>query len=220
MMGGHGRLLLWKRYEAQNNWIEDFGSRWATNGWSSRGACFNIIWRANEVSGYHPRKITNAPRDIWTTKSSFEASFWEATHKPTHNILSTGQKARFVTMEELEPCWMHTLSPLHIASRANRHIDICFGWRDGDGPSVTGGIDRQIVTFDIISIGKVIPVPILLHVSYFIISVTTLWDMIIGLWMCKGSTCHVKMPQFKSRYKTTNELDIFWPMGVKREREN
>jgi hypothetical protein len=57
---------------------------------------------------------------------------------------------------------------------AHRHIDIGFGRRNGDGMCVTGRIDGQIAIFDVISSRKTIRKPILLRVSFELISVTKL----------------------------------------------
>ena len=89
-----------------------------------------------------------------------------------------------------------------------------------DGSSVAGGIDRQNVIFDVLSIWKVLPVSILLHVCSFLNSLTRLWGMIILLWMCKSRTHHAKGWDFESGCKTTNTLDIIWPIDVKWESEN
>jgi len=61
-----------------------------------------------------------------------------------------------------------------IQSPANHHIDFGFGRRHGDGSCVSGGIDRQIVIFDVISWRKANCLPILQRVSFFLISVTKL----------------------------------------------
>jgi len=76
---------------------------------------------------------------------------------------------------------------------ANYHIDIGFRQRDVDGSCVCGRIDMQNVILDIWSRGKASCLPILLRVSFFLISVTKLWDLIIRLCMCKGRTHHVNV---------------------------
>jgi hypothetical protein len=64
--------------------------------------------------------------------------------------------------------------PLHIACSGNRHVDIGFGQRHSDSSSVCGGIDTQIVIFDVISRSKIFCVPILPRVSFVLILVTQL----------------------------------------------
>jgi len=44
-------------------------------------------------------------------------------------------------------------------------------------------------------------VPILLRVSFFLISVTKLWDMIFCLCMCKGQTHYAEGLESKSGFK-------------------
>jgi len=58
---------------------------------------------------------------------------------------------------------------------------------------------------------------ILLRVSYFLISVTKLWDMIICLHMCNGRTHHALGLESKSRFKTANTCDYCLPITVKWE---
>jgi len=60
----------------------------------------------------------------------------------------------------------------------------------------------------------------MLRVSYILISVTTLCNMMNWLWMCKGCTRHAKVVDFKSGCNTTNEFDIVWPICVKQECKN
>jgi len=57
---------------------------------------------------------------------------------------------------------------------ANHYIDFKFRWRHDDGSCVNCGIDRQTVFFDVKSRLKAIGLPILLCVSFFLISVTKL----------------------------------------------
>jgi len=109
---------------------------------------------------------------------------------------------------------------MHIASPATHHIEGGFWRREGDGLGVAGGIDRQIVILNVISIWKVTSVPPLLRVSEFLMSVTTLWDMMICLGMRKGRIHHANGPDFESACKTTNELDIVWPIIFKWESKN
>jgi hypothetical protein len=64
--------------------------------------------------------------------------------------------------------------PLHIACSGICHVDIGFGQRHGDSSCICGGIDMQIVIFDVISRSKIFCVPILPRVSFVLILVTQL----------------------------------------------
>jgi len=55
---------------------------------------------------------------------------------------------------EIKECWIRKLSPLHIMSKANCHIEIGFRWRHGDGSRVAGGMNWQIGICDDVSILK------------------------------------------------------------------
>jgi len=57
---------------------------------------------------------------------------------------------------------------------ANYHIDIGFRQRDGDGSCLCGRIDMHTLIFDVCSRGKESCLPILLRVSFFLISETIL----------------------------------------------
>jgi len=57
-------------------------------------------------------------------------------------------------------------------------------------------------------------------VSFYFISVTKLWDMIIGLRMCKGRMGHANVLDSNSHWLKTNELDIGLPVSVKLENWN
>jgi len=63
---------------------------------------------------------------------------------------------------------------MHEAFLVNHHIEIGYGRIYGDNTRIAGGIDRQIVSFDDLSLGKAMCVPTLLGVSFFLIAVTTL----------------------------------------------
>ena len=100
---------------------------------------------------------------------------------------------------------------------ANYHIDIKFRRRDGDGSCVCGRTHMQTVIFDVWLRGKASCFPILLHVIFFLISVTKLWDMIIRLCMCKGWTHHVNILESKSHCKRAKmfccilQVTVKWP---------
>jgi len=98
---------------------------------------------------------------------------------------------------------------------ANYHIDIGFRRRDGDGSCICGRIDMQTVIFDVWSRGKASCLPILLCVSFFLISVTKLWDLIIRLCMCKGRTYHVNVLESESRCKTAKTFSFILQVTVK-----
>jgi len=82
------------------------------------------------------------------------------------------------------------------------HIDIGFRRRDGDGCSVCGRIVVHTVLLDVWSRWKASCLPILLRVSFGLISLTKLWDVIIRQCMCKGRTHHVHVLKSKSGCKT------------------
>jgi len=103
--------------------------------------------------------------------------------------LSMLLKAKPVQWVSFYPC---------IEPPANHHIDIGFRRRDGDGWSICGRIEVQTVLFDVWSRWKASCLTILPRVSFGLISVTKLWDMIICLCMCKGRTHHVKVQKSKS----------------------
>ena len=84
------------------------------------------------------------------------------------------------------------------ASLVNYHIEIRYGRRYGDGSRVAGGIDSQIGSFEDLSCGKAICVPTLPRVSFFLISVTKLGDMIFHQSVCKGRTGHANVLDSKS----------------------
>jgi len=112
------------------------------------------------------------------------------------------------------------LKPPHIVSQTNHQIEIRFWRRHGAASCVAGGLNRQIGISDDVSIWNVIPVPILLPVSFYLISVTKLWDMIICLCMCKSRISHANALDFKSHWLTTNEGDIVLPATGKSDNYN
>jgi hypothetical protein len=98
---------------------------------------------------------------------------------------------------------------------AKYHIDIGFRRSDGDGSCVCGWIEVQTILFDIWSRWKASCLPILLRVSFCLISVTKLWDMIIRLCMCKGRTHNVKVLKSKSACTTALTFDFILQVTVK-----
>jgi len=98
---------------------------------------------------------------------------------------------------------------------ANYHIDIGFRRRNGDGAWVCGRIDMQTVIFDVWSRGKASCLPVSLRVSFFLISLTKLWDMIIRLCICKGRTHHVNFLESESHCMTTKTFCFVLQVTVK-----
>jgi len=98
---------------------------------------------------------------------------------------------------------------------ANYHIDIGFRRRDGDGSCICGRIDMQNAILDVWSQGKASCLPILLCVSFFLISVTKLWDLIIRLCMCRGQTHHVNVLESESPCKTVKTFSFILQVTVK-----
>jgi len=139
----------------------------------------------------------------------------ETTDTRTHSIPPVCPHARLVTDSEIKACWTCKLQPLHIVSQGNYHKQIGFRPRHGDGSCISGGMNRQIGICDDVSIWNAIPVPILLCVSFYLISLTKLWDMIICLCMRKGRIGHANVLDFKCHWLTTNERDIVQPITVK-----
>jgi len=78
----------------------------------------------------------------------------------------------------------------------------------------------QSVILDVWSRWKAMCLPILLRVSYFLISVTKLWDLIICLCMCKGRTHHVNVLQSKSLCKTAQTFSFHLHVTVKPQSES
>jgi len=141
--------------------------------------------------------------------------FLEATVKHENIRSRTCRRVQFITHSECYACRTRKHPRLHIASPANRHIEIGFGRRHGDGSCVIGGIKRQICTSDVISLWKAICLPILLHVSIFLISVTKLWDKIIWLYMCKGRKHLAKVLESKTGCTMANMFDFYLLITVK-----
>ena len=67
----------------------------------------------------------------------------------------------------------------------------------------------QNVIFEIWSLWNASCVTISLCVSFFLISVIKLWDMIICLCMCKGRTHHVKFLESNSHFKLAKTYGFF-----------
>jgi len=123
----------------------------------------------------------------------------------------------FITHSHWEACWTRKPFTLHIASPAYHHIQIGIGQRHSDSSFIIGGRERLIVIVDVIYLWKAIGVPILLRVRYFLISVSTLWDMIICLCMCKGRIHHSNVLGSYAGCKTANTFQLCLPITVKWE---
>jgi len=81
-------------------------------------------------------------------------------------------------------------------------------------------MNTQVGICDGVSIWNAIPVPILLCVSFYMISVTKLWHMIVCLCMGKGQIGHANVLDIKSCWLTTNECDIVLPVTIKWDNYN
>jgi len=216
-MGGCGRHLSGEQYEVWDGRIDGSGCCEAPNRDDCCHTITDDIWRDYADSRYRPRTITDAAREFSTSKESTEARFIETPVTQSHSIFLARRSGQFVADWECEGCWTRQRWPPHITSLANYHIEIRFGRRQGDGSGVTGGIDSQIVNIDDIALVKVFCVPTLLRVSYFWISVTKLWDMIIRQCVCKGRTGHPNVLDGNSSWSSTNEWYIILPVTVKLE---
>ena len=124
--------------------------------------------------------------------------FGETTFTQIHASSFALSGDRFDADSGCKACWTCKLLPLHEASLGNYHIEIRYRQRYGDGFHVARGIDSQIVSFEDLSLGKAIFVPTLLCISFFLISVSKLWDMIFHQCVCKGRTGHVNVLDSKS----------------------
>jgi hypothetical protein len=92
---------------------------------------------------------------------------------------------------------------------ANYHIDIGFWQTDGDGSCLWGRIEIPTVIFDIWLRWKASCLKMLQCVSFFLISVSKLWDMIIILCMCKGRTHHVNVLESTSHCMMAKTFSFF-----------
>jgi len=76
-------------------------------------------------------------------------------------------------------------------------------------------MNSEIDNFDNTPHWNQIWVPVLLHVSFFWISVTKLWDIIIRQWVCNSQTGNGTALDSKSSWGITNKLDTILPVKVK-----
>jgi len=207
-MWHHSQQLLQDIWEVRGGWIEGSGSRLGTKGRWFHRFCTHNIGAAYGDFWYHRRQIGNAAKDLSIGKYSDDARFPESTVRQMHGISPTSCSTWLVPDEEINGCWTHKLLPLHIASPAYFHIEIRFGWRNGDGSCITCGANRWIDIFDDAYLGNDVSVSILLRAIFCLISVTKLWDMIMHLCMWKGGVGHAKFLDSKYHWLTSNELDI------------
>jgi len=121
---------------------------------------------------------------------------------------------RFVTDHLCDAGSTNQRPSLHIASRADYYIEIGVVRTNGDSSCIWGGIDSHNESFDYVELWKAIYVSILLCVSFVLISVTKLCDMIIHLCICKGRTHHSNVGNSKSLLNMTNEPVIVFPVTV------
>jgi len=173
-MGGRSWLLPGERYEVRDDWIEGSGSSEVPHRLNCSHTITDNIRRAYADSWYRPRTITNATSDVSTGKESNDAGFRETSCRQSYSTAHAHRGARFVTDRDSKASSTYKLLPLHIASQANYHIDIGFRRRHGDGFCVTGSDDSPIGIFDDVFRIKAICEPVLLHLSFFWISVTKL----------------------------------------------
>lgn len=75
----------------------------------------------------------------------------------------------------------------------------------------------HIAIFDDVSPSNRIGIPTLLSISYFLLSLTSVWDMIRHLCIGKGPMGHSIVLYSKSCWLTINQLDIILPVTVKWE---
>ena len=121
--------------------------------------------------------------------------FWLSEPCSYHTTLCI---ARFDTHSSCKSCSTRNCLPLHITSLLNCHIEIGYVRSYCDSSRVAGGIDSQIANFDDLSLLKPLCAPLFLLVSFFLISVTTLWDMVFHQCVCKGRAGHAKVLDSKS----------------------
>jgi len=217
-MGGRIKLLPWERYEVWDCRIEGSGGCQAQNRHDCSHTIHDNIGRAYADFWDQPRAIANAASAFSTRKYSDEAGFGETTVRQ----IDTSSLARRCSWFDInlgcEACWTCKILPLQRASLTNYTMEIRYGWRYGDGSPIAGGIDIQIGNFDDLSLVNAICVPILLHVSIFLISVTKLWDMIFHQWVCKGRMGHAKVLDCTSGWLAASKLDIDLPVTVTLQR--
>jgi len=85
----------------------------------------------------------------------------------------------------------------------------------GHGSCAAAELNQQIAIVDNVSLGTTLGVPVLLCVSFYLIPVPKVLDMIIGLCMCKGAMGHANVLDSKSDWLMFSELDIVLPVTVK-----
>jgi hypothetical protein len=106
---------------------------------------------------------------------------------------------------------------MHIVSQAKYYIEIRFEQSNGDSSCVAWEVNRWIEIFDDLSFIKVIQQPIKLGVTFHLISVSNMWDMMIRLGTCKGQMGDTAVLDSKSLCLMTDGRDIVLPITVKLE---
>jgi len=134
-----------------------------------------------------------------------------------HRILPASLGTRFVSNQDIEICSTRTHLALHIASLANSNTGIGFRQWNFNSSFVVSRLDKPIAISDDVSPWKAIGVPILLCVSFCLISVTKLWDRINHQCMCNGHTGHMIVRDSTPSWLKINQLDIVLTVTVKRE---
>jgi len=125
-----------------------------------------------------------------------------------HSVTPARPSTWFVNDSDSKACWTRRLQPMLTASQTNDHVEIRFRQRPGDSFCIARGMNRQIGIRNDVSPRKATNEPIFLCASFYLISVTKLWDMIIRLCMCNSRVVHGNVLQFKSYWLTTNECDM------------
>ena len=97
----------------------------------------------------------------------------------------------------------------------NFQLAIGLRQRDGNGSSICGRITVQTVIFDFPSQWKASWLPVLLPVSFFLILVFQLWDMMIRLCMCEGRTYNMNVLLSKFGCKMAYTFGFFLQATVK-----
>jgi len=164
---------------------------------------------------------------FWYNGTYFSLCVYDLYRVPKHFVSNYAQGVTIGTTAVYEVLTSYNYLCIHLSigtlveappwHPANHHMQIRFGRRHGDGSCICGGIVRQIGIVDIISRWKEICVPILLHVSFDLILVTKLWDMIMCLCMRKGQTHHLKVLESKSGCKTAKTFDFGLQVTLKWE---
>jgi len=147
-------LYVWMRTELASR--AEYGiSNWVRNNYNVReilpdttedihkGDKPHMQQRAYAGSRYRPQPILNTTSDFLPRDISNKVGFWQTAVIQMHSICIVWHGARFDPDYKCKDFITHKLLPLHIASPANYHMVIGFGWRHGDGSWVAWEIDHQ-----------------------------------------------------------------------------